>query len=527
MCDGGGLNLSLKSKILLGLTATTLVALLGAGLGYWSLFRIENDLRALNEQQVPLQKVLSQLESHQNLFSVDVESALEQGRREIEVFNLQAIEAKLRLLEKFYDAPFYTPQINSNLRELKNSFASWALAAKNSLDEPKSDALKKVYSAKRSEFQGALRNIVVAVEQAIRENSRMVEARISQTISLIGLILGMISMFSAGAVLWLDRLLAPLIMLREEVRAAAERGLSGINLERLKKFSSDRGEIGQLAFEFMRMATTLIARSDDLEKERVERESAHQALSQSHSQLKLTQAKLRHEEKLGIIGRLSAQMAHEIRNPLNALGLHIDQLALELESGNSTSKESVEWMRREINRLAEISETYLNQARKPRVDLSENISVNDVINESVSLYRPMLEKRDIEIVMDLDEVGPQLLDEKKISLVMGNLLKNAYEALEGTENVQRKLIISSRRNLATKEIEIIVADNGPGIPEELESALFAPFTTTKAKGTGLGLSHSRQILEAHNGALEYLSSSRGGAIFRLRLPIQMAENVQC
>ena len=109
-----------------------------------------------------------------------------------------------------------------------------------------------------------------------------------------------------------------------------------------------------------------------------------------------------------------------------------------------------------------------------------------------------------------------LLDRIQIQQIALNLLRNSIEALTEQPRGQREIRVQTRWTEQT--VQLIIEDNGPGVPADLVSRIFDPFCTTKATGTGLGLAISRTIAEAHRGKLSYDSSAAGGARFTLTLP---------
>jgi two-component system sensor kinase FixL len=112
-------------------------------------------------------------------------------------------------------------------------------------------------------------------------------------------------------------------------------------------------------------------------------------------------------------------------------------------------------------------------------------------------------------------VGSASLDRIQIGQVIINLVRNAVEAMEASE--QRELVVATRA--ADGAVEITVSDTGPGIASEIAARLFQPFVTTKPTGLGLGLSICREIVEAHEGQLTAAPGAAGGTVFTVRLPI--------
>jgi two-component system NtrC family sensor kinase len=244
------------------------------------------------------------------------------------------------------------------------------------------------------------------------------------------------------------------------------------------------------------------------------------SLREREAQLKEKQGALVRAEKLAAVGRVSAQVAHEIRNPLSSIGLNVELLEEALKRApfahEEESREAHDMLRaitREVDRLTEITEEYLRLARMPQPQLQPE-DVNAVIASVLDFSRPELEQANVVVERRLDASGPHaLIDEGQVRQVFLNLIRNSREAMpEGG-----RLVVESHANGA-EGVEVIFRDTGRGMTEEVQRRIFEPFFTTQEGGTGLGLAVARQILEAHGAALDCESIPNAGTTFRIRLP---------
>jgi signal transduction histidine kinase len=220
------------------------------------------------------------------------------------------------------------------------------------------------------------------------------------------------------------------------------------------------------------------------------------------------------------VGKLAAQITHEIRNPLSSLSLNAEMLQEQIEAGSVDQTEAralVGAMAREVDRLTEVTEQYLRFARMPKPTL-ETVELGDAVDELVTFMGPELSKAGVEIRRAYADEAPRVrADAGQLRQVLLNLLRNAVEALDGLSGERRTITVGTRC-LADQEVEVFVRDRGPGAPQETVDRMFDPFYTTKRSGTGLGLAISRTIARSHHGTLAHRPNPDGGAEFYLRLP---------
>ncbi|TNE92109.1 MAG: HAMP domain-containing sensor histidine kinase [Deltaproteobacteria bacterium] len=217
--------------------------------------------------------------------------------------------------------------------------------------------------------------------------------------------------------------------------------------------------------------------------------------------------RLARSERLALVGQMLAQITHEVRNPLNALSLNTELLADELADLDPERKteawEIHETIAGEIERLTAVTGHYLQLARRPAARLQSE-DLGTLLEDVVRLLDAELEQRGVKLVLATGDVGLQRVDGNQLRQALLNIVRNATEAGATT------LYLRCERE--GREVEIAIADNGPGMSEEERARAFDPFFSTKASGTGLGLAITRQILEDHDGTVRVESSEEGTTI---------------
>ncbi|HEX9289581.1 MAG TPA: ATP-binding protein [Anaeromyxobacteraceae bacterium] len=284
-----------------------------------------------------------------------------------------------------------------------------------------------------------------------------------------------------GAMLIGQRLLAPIRILTDGVKAVAAGDLT----REVEVRSGD--ELGLLAREFNTMAASLDRQRADLLR----------------------------AERLAAVGRISAQITHEIRNPLNAIGLNAELLAEELGSADvsAEARSLVQAIGREVDRLNAVTEEYLRFARLPKPVFAPE-DVNEILAGLVDFVRPELVAARVELRLDLAAGLPPVRgDEAQLRAAFLNLLRNSREAMPhgGVVTVATRLADGDT-------VEAEVRDTGGGIPAEALPRIFDPFYSTKEKGTGLGLAFTQQVVQEHGGTIRCESAPGRGTVFAVRLP---------
>jgi two-component system NtrC family sensor kinase len=272
-----------------------------------------------------------------------------------------------------------------------------------------------------------------------------------------------------------------------------------------------RDEIGQLAGSFNRMTEDLKRANEGLTQwGRV----LEKRVEERARELQTMQAVMIQSEKLASLGKMAAGVAHEINNPLTSILIQAHLLLETCEPGNP-SLENLTLIADETSRCAEIVKGLLEFARMTPAQPTK-ADVNDIIERSIQLLEKQASVRNIKIVKALDLSLPSIdLDKNKMQQVFSNLIINACDAMAGGGT----LTITSRLGLDRRQIEILFADTGMGIPEENIHKLFDPFFTTKSAGTGLGLAVSYGIVQQRGGKIGVRSEVGQGSVFIVILPL--------
>lgn len=229
---------------------------------------------------------------------------------------------------------------------------------------------------------------------------------------------------------------------------------------------------------------------------------------------------LAHMDRVSSIGALTAAIAHEINQPLSAI-LGNAQAGLRFLSAGTAAPADLRDILDDIaadgKRAGEVIRRIRQLVRQegPR---RERFELNGVVREVIGLIQTELVLRNVSLQVELAEDLPALAgDPVQVQQVVLNLLKNALDAVQDRATPQRIVRIATLREGSTM-LQVLVGDNGPGIPPDQMDRIFTPFFTTKTTGMGLGLPISRTIIEAHGGALWADNLPCGGALFAIRLP---------
>lgn len=340
-------------------------------------------------------------------------------------------------------------------------------------------------------------------------------------------------------------------LLSEEERAVITSSIMAVSKEiEIISFKLDRTE------KVKRTTAILLEETiEELEQKRKAVEESNLALQKTLEDLKSAQNQLVQQEKLASLGQLTAGIAHEIKNPLNFVN-NFSELSIELidevfeELEQLEKNESTDLIREILNdvksNLTKVNEhgTRADGIVKSMLMHSRGSSgkktptdLNKLIRENVTLtFHAMRAGKtpiNVNIEYDLDErIGVVYIISEDFSRVIVNLCSNAFDAMrEKTKtdpDFKPTLSLSTKRN--EKAFEIAIADNGPGIPDDIKDKILQPFFTTKkgTEGTGLGLSITNDIIKAHGGELKVESPSTGepglpesktGTVFIITLPI--------
>lgn len=222
--------------------------------------------------------------------------------------------------------------------------------------------------------------------------------------------------------------------------------------------------------------------------------------------------------KLLILGKLTASLAHEIRNPLSAIKLNLESVKLCNDNLDEDTEESIDASLTATERISSLIESTLAFSRKTNASLSLN-NLNDVVNEGIDLLRAEAKKKNILLKKSLKKTLPLAeFNRNKILQVILNLATNAMQASNNGATVEIKTKSSSKGHVI---LEIV--DEGSGIKAEDHDKIFTDFYTSKKTGTGLGLSVCKQLVDEQNGTISFKSKEDEGTVFKVTIPIKDTE----
>jgi signal transduction histidine kinase len=278
----------------------------------------------------------------------------------------------------------------------------------------------------------------------------------------------------------------------------------------------------RIAFLFL-LAVPLGMLSQKLKSDKAKIENLNKDLEKNIDELQEVQSKLIQVEKLSALGRLTADVAHEIRNPLTSIGGFARRLNKKLLQG-SREKEYSDIVVSEVDRLERILRDVLSFSRETKFNM-EYQEINGAVRESFQTFSGICKEQSIEIEERLDLSLPEILiDRDQVKQAVNNLISNAIDVMSSGG----KLTVATYME-EIHEVDYIVVevnDSGPGLPVEALSMIFEPFYTTKeiGAGTGLGLSICKKIIDEHNGLIFVDSEVGQGTSFKMFFPYQSREN---
>lgn len=373
----------------------------------------------------------------------------------------------------------------------KAESVSWVMQDGDSVNQPFFSSITKEYKTGGSEFIGSVARVV---------NSNL----------LIGVSIPKSAVFLTARVLLKDLIFLSLILIAAAalVSVFLARKLTR-SLEKLSKatFEVGRGrfdilvdvrskdEIGLLSNSFNQMVHELKSREDKLNE-------AQAALVQS--------------EKLSAIGRLTAGIAHEVKNPLTGILGHA-QLALRKLDEDHVARKNIDIIEQETVRCVEIIQDLMKFSRAENDTALKVINVNEVAANTAKIVEPTVSDHKSSLKLALNEGVPVVKgNANQLKQVLMNLVINAIQAMEASPG---KITISTY--CKNNKVHIAVADDGPGMPEDVQKKIFDPFFTTKpaGQGTGLGLSVAYGIIDTHKGKIDLQSTPGEGTTFTIILPI--------
>jgi signal transduction histidine kinase len=281
---------------------------------------------------------------------------------------------------------------------------------------------------------------------------------------------------------------------------------------------TSRDEIGLLVRTFNGMIQEL-----KIARERMEEWTAtlEREVTKKSKELKRSQDKLIQAEKLAALGRLTADVAHEIRNPLTAIGGFARRLRK--SATGEKEKERAEIIVSEVNRLEKILRDVLTFSRDARSHLEKH-HVVEFVYDAVKIHKYACSEQSINLEVAMEKkLPPILIDQDQVRQALTNLITNALDAMPRGGTL--KITAGMETLNDVRYVFLKVSDTGHGIEKDKLPLIFEPFFTTKeiGRGTGLGLSITRKIIEEHGGFIKAESVPGKGSTFYLYFPQQSEE----
>ncbi len=305
-----------------------------------------------------------------------------------------------------------------------------------------------------------------------------------------GIIIGLFAMGTLAFIIirLFERLInRPISKLKNKMKKVQEGNLD----ISFSSYKSD--EIGSLAISFQEMVKKL-------------KEANHKVEELYNRQM----VKAGH---LASIGELAAGLAHEIKNPVAGMKGALE-IFIQRTEESDPKKEILIEMLFQIEKINKVIQDLLVYA-KPKEMIMSLVNPNECIHNAVKLAKSHMNSKDIRFhLRPLDNEKLAFMDADKIQEVLLNLILNSISSIDKKGEISIELQEKNKT-----ELEIIFSDNGQGIKKEQILQVFQPFFTTKKRGTGLGLSICKNIIKAHNGSIEVISTENVGTTFYIRLPV--------
>ena len=481
-------SISLKNRIYLHLTAIFLVTLSGAAIMVWYSYRIEGVLTAITDENlVAFQRAealeialvnqkgfvsyyfldgnpdwLIQLEKYRRVFSEQLGQALllAQSPAQKQTINRIADEYAHYIQEKDKVINFYKAGEVKFGSKLHQNVRSRFFAILQMCDEFKKEHTQSIMAAK---------------QEALTEAARLRDTAMAVIVTHI-LLVGLL------AYLLVYQILNPLRALIRETSRSENVEKSGNDVKTLRQ--SVRGLI------------------EDAGQTQVELEKSRENLLQA--------------EKMAMVGKLAAGMAHSVRNPFTSVKMRLFSLSRSLKL-SGTQKEDFDVISEEIDHIDTIVQNFLEFSRPPKLKM-QPVSPSTVVDTAIQLLRYRLRSYNVEAILHRPKMLPAIdADPDQLKEVLVNLIINACEAMTGGGSIDiHEHVIGTPPD--RQQVEIRITDNGPGIPPADIKKVFDPFYTTKEDGTGLGLSIVSRIIREHGGRIDITSAEDRGTTFSIVLP---------
>jgi signal transduction histidine kinase len=511
------MRLSISAKIFVGFLVVLATFAAVNVYGLYTMRRLGDELRLVSRGYLELRLGVSDLGTrHSNFLEVLadqlqkqearpphlVKFAIDNARRSRLTQQMPAVLAEVRDLEALRSSPeehALLHQLRARLERIEAAFRAdeelfdevyGPIGAEPTLQNPTArHAAAERLLRREEQIKLDLRNVSGQLYVRAQAASIRMEEEESRSywVTLFGLVMAVAVGLVVTAVV--VRALRPLFRLAETAKKIAR----GDYQERADESSPD--EVGALGREFNAMAAALDEREQRLVR----------------------------SERLAAVGKIAAQITHEVRNPLSSIGLNAEMLEEEvgaLEGPPAQVEEARQLVRaivKEVDRLTDITEEYLRFAKLPQPKL-EREDLRQIVASLCAFLQPEMQARGVTVEVSAPGDLPLVAaDEHQLRQALLNLLRNAVEAMTGGGRLG--LAMAAGEKLVTLRI----SDSGQGIDPEHLAKIFDPFFSTKEHGTGLGLALTQQIIVEHGGTIDVESSPGKGTTFTVRLPAAPGE----
>jgi signal transduction histidine kinase len=223
-------------------------------------------------------------------------------------------------------------------------------------------------------------------------------------------------------------------------------------------------------------------------------------------------------DRLSAISRITGGVAHEVKNPLNAILMHVELARMKLAKGDNDLAPQMDIITREIVRLDRVVKTFLDFTRPVELHPTD-MPLEAFVNDIVELARPLAETAGIEVTVE--QQTEEVAIDVDVDLLKQALLNVVMNAIEAMPKGGRLRFISAVRG---DDAEIRISDTGNGIPPELKDKIFGLYFTTKESGSGIGLAMTFRIVQLHDGTIEFTSEPGKGTTFMIRIPTDVSSS---
>ena len=224
-------------------------------------------------------------------------------------------------------------------------------------------------------------------------------------------------------------------------------------------------------------------------------------------------------DRLSAISRLTSGVAHEVKNPLNAILMHVELAKLKLAHGDYDVTPQMDVLTSEILRLDRVVKTFLDFTRPVQLNLVE-VDLHDFVEELADLARPQASASNIELNVDSPKEPVTItIDTDLFKQAVLNIVVNAIEAMPDGGTLRFSATAHG------EQAELRISDSGPGIPADVRDKIYNLYFTTKEKGSGIGLSMTFRIVQLHDGTIDFESEPGHGTTFVMKLPVTLSPNV--